>query len=57
MMFKDIKIGSYFMMSFGLLWCKISDTEARDAWSGRLVAIDSETICHVEKKRRTQNEF
>lgn len=57
MMFKDIKIGNYFTMSFGLLWCKISDTEARDAWSGHVVTIDSETSCHVEKKRRTQNEF
>lgn len=57
MMFKDIQIGSYFTMRFGLLWCKISDTKAKDVWSGRIMTIDSEKICHVEKKRRTQNEF
>ena len=52
MIFKDIQIGSYFSMRFGLLWCKISNTEAKDVWSGRIVTIDSETICHIEKKDR-----
>ena len=53
MRFKDIQICSYFTMRFGLLWCKLSDTKAKDFWSGRIVTIDSETICHVEKKERT----
>lgn len=46
--FRDIPIGSYFTMKFGLLWRKVSDMHAADVWSGRVIYVDSEVACRIQ---------
>lgn len=48
--FSKIPIGVYFTMKKGLLFRKVSITEAVDVWSGRKIVIKPETECNVEKK-------
>ena len=50
MKFVDVTIGAYFTMNKGLLWRKVSDTEAVDVWSGRVISIKPSIICHVQSK-------
>ena len=50
MKFSKVPIGAYFTMNKGLLWRKVSDTEAVDVWSGRIVKIIAEVLCNVLSK-------
>lgn len=48
--FSKIPIGVYFSMKKGLLFRKVSITEAVDVWSGRRLMIKPETECNVERR-------
>lgn len=48
--FSDVEIGSYFTLRKGLLWRKISQTEAKDVWSGRIVTVSPEVVCSIRIK-------
>ena len=45
--FSEVSVGSYFTLRKGLLWCKVSQTKAKDVWSGRIVTISPEVVCSV----------
>ena len=50
MRFEEIAIGTYFTTSKGLLWRKVSETEAIDIWSGRRVKIIADVVCNIQAK-------
>lgn len=52
MKFSEVSIGTYFSMNKGLLWRKVSDTEAIDVWSGRRVKIIADVICNTLTKEQ-----
>ena len=45
--FSEVSISSYFTMRRGLLWRKITSTQAVDVWSNRVVQINPDVICHI----------
>lgn len=47
MSFSKILIGAYFTMKQGLLWRKVSATEAVNVWTGHIVQINLDVICHI----------
>lgn len=49
MPFSKIPIGSYFTMCRGLLWRKVSSTEAIDVWSHRIIQIKSDVLCRISE--------
>lgn len=52
MNFSEVPIGTYFSMNRGLLWRKVSDTEAIDVWSGRRVKINADVKCNISTKEQ-----
>lgn len=52
MKFSEVPIGTYFSMNRGLLWRKVSDTEAIDVWSGRRVKIIADVKCNISTKEQ-----
>lgn len=52
MKFSKVPIGTYFTMNKGLLWRKVSNTEAVDVWSGRKVKIIAEVMCNTLAKEQ-----
>lgn len=49
MPFSKIPIGAYFTMKRGLLWRKVSSTEAVDVWSGRIIQVKSDVPCRISE--------
>lgn len=49
MKFSEVPVGVCFTMSKGLLWRKLSETEAVDVWSGRLITVKPNIRCDLLK--------
>lgn len=47
--FSEVDIGSYFTMRRGLLWRKVSPTEAIDVWSHRIIQVKSDVLCRISE--------
>lgn len=53
--FSRVGIGEYFVLPKGLLWRKISPTQAIDVWSGRIVTINPEVTCSMQTEQKGIN--